>query len=126
MSRKIIGFKLIKEYPSSGPIGMELRTKSKNPDLKDYWFNKSHGNNESIMLNFPEFWEPIYEDKIDLNNLYKELWDRNTHRLGPIDISILAMKEACRQTLELVINSIHTEDTFNKEYIRNLINKIKW
>lgn len=94
--RKIIGFKLIKQYPLSPDIPFTLA------DLSVKLIN--------IYSQFPEFWEPIYEEVgVDLQKIYDRIFFDKTGnqvcdsgRLTRIETTIEMMKEACKQTLELV------------------------
>lgn len=124
MERKIIGFKLIKLYPLSQEVHYTLNGPSKNLI--------------NIYSQFPEFWEPIYEEVgVDLQKIYDRIFFDKTgnevcdyRRLTSIKTTIEMMKEACRQTLELVKIEIHKKrvanyNTIDESDINNILSMIK-
>lgn len=73
MEKKIIGFKLIKEYPRSEKIGTEVVAPSVRDVILNNDFYHMKGNYEiavfaNVINGWPEFWQPIYEEEkvIDL------------------------------------------------------------
>lgn len=60
--KKIIGYKLIKQYPDSGFwLNEEVKWTANNL----YWFIKDESDNfVKNPQDFPEFWQPIYEEEI--------------------------------------------------------------
>jgi hypothetical protein len=116
MKKKIVGYKLIKEYPGTGPgrtgLGMIVNT-----------YGSAVGN---YYANWPEFWEPIYKECVDLEQILKDSNDVGMMAAPQAqNIIYKAMKEACRQTLELVVAEIDSTSPMLIEKIRNLINKIQ-
>lgn len=97
MEKKIIGFRLIKRYPDSPALGTELMDSIKFCDT-DTWGGIRK---EELLCLYKEFWEPIYQQEyVDLNEIMER---HRIHINSPIVVHIrTAMKEACRQTLELV------------------------
>lgn len=88
MEKKIVGFKLIKNYPLSQQTGFIYKDPSQNII------------NEYII--WSEYWQPIYEgESVNLDKIMDNTYE--IHNNSPIATCIrIAMKEACRQTLELV------------------------
>lgn len=117
MEKKIIGFKLIKKYPLSGEINYICENPSEST-ITEY-------------SKWPEFWEPIYEEiGVDLQDMYHKrmggyiglTFTQREHILG-------LMKQACKQTLELVVRKVLEEEKAGykiiKRDIMNLLNEIK-
>lgn len=97
MEKKIIGFRLIKRYPDSPALGTELMDSIKFCDT-DTWGGIRK---EELLCLYKEFWEPIYGKKaLDLNEIIDD-YELHSNSLIVINIRA-AMREACRQTLELV------------------------
>lgn len=116
MEKKMIGYRLIKLYPGHGQlIGYEMLLSQEQMKIYNY-------------KDWPEFWEPIYGVGINLRDIYNYKVRENNH----IDDMVLSsMKEACKQTLELVCNNIQLCISsaeiieVDKGKIRKLIDKIK-
>lgn len=82
MEKKIIGYKLIKKYP-----GLH------------YTLGQFSPANVTEYSSWPEFWQPIYEEVgVDLEKILME-----AQVCGEVERIIIAMKEACKQTLELTL-----------------------
>lgn len=114
MEKKIIGFKLIKKYPSCHrEIGGQVSINIQN------------------LTAWPEFWEPIYEEiGVDLQDMYHKRMGGYTRLTFTQREHILGlMKEACKQTLELVVRKVLKEEESHykliKSDIMDLLNEIK-
>lgn len=114
MEKIIIKWRMIKEYPNIAyKIGQELTYNQKNNDY---------------LKNWPEFWEPIYEEiGINLQNiLNKERKYTGIYFTSEANgTTLLAMKEACKQTMELTIDEaykhlINIEEPLNGAYISSM------
>lgn len=115
MNKKIIALRLIKKYPN-----MECEVGQTVP---------YHEMFNGYMINWPEFWEPIYEEIVDLQNITGDLhhgkkmyWDCRPFYSESHVINMII--EACRQTLELV-NMRISIDPEQKKIIREIINLVK-
>lgn len=90
MEKKIIGFKIIKKYPFSQIEGYMINNFS-DPICREY-------------LNFPEFFQPIYEEEkvIDLDKI---LMDNApfTCSIGPVETKML-MKATAEETIDFVVD----------------------
>lgn len=117
MEKKIIGFKLIKLYPGKLDLGEEINfTNTPQEQILKY----------THYLDYPEFWQPIYEEiGVDLDRIYTLIRNTPTTYNGKLEI-LSAMKEACKQTLELVLKKLqeHTHVGI-KELREKILNLIK-
>lgn len=71
MEKRIIGFKLIKEYPYSPKIGDEITIRING----NFWEIRKIAYSEKSLLNkYSEFWQPIYEEEkvISLDKIIEE------------------------------------------------------
>lgn len=127
MQKKIVGFKLIKQYPKSPPLGTELK------DYMRFWNTDTWGGitKEELLCLYKEFWEPIYEQEgVNLNDILvrKEIYEWNACSYR--DVVVNAMKEACIQTLDLVKKHIRNNRVadsvhINDKDIDNILTMIK-
>lgn len=105
MEKKIIGFKLIKQYPKSPKIGFQLN--HSHDGVGGYYWSGLNGVYTeaqcTLLQDYSEFWEPIYEKEkvIDLNEII---------RSGKISQNFLLnqvknlMKETAESTIDFVVD----------------------
>lgn len=136
MEKKIIGFKLIKEYPRSEKIGTEVVAPSVRDVILNNDFYHMKGNYEiavfaNVINGWPEFWQPIYEEEkvISLDQILTDnglLPGLNTYK----EINKL-MKATAEQTIDFVIEYLSNKfilpknPSCNEGIVRELKDKIK-
>lgn len=138
--KKIIGFKLKKIYPGSGNIGDEVRIR--NTGTKAFWYipiQRVYMPEETLINFYSEFYEPIYEEEtIDLDKIFNDIFIgkapwydfKKNHALCLQGTVKEMMKEACKQTLELVkkeirIKRVATYNIIEEKDIDKIFEKIK-